>query len=134
MKKVLRSKVFETNSSSSHTVTIYGDLGVPVKDKNCFPIDDITGKIHVHLDECEYGWGYERFKDPWNKLKYAIMMVIETEANKCKSIEEIYQLEGFKTIQNVIPNDILIIDDYLHFDDYLFHSGYIYPLSKKVHL
>jgi len=121
-----RNSVFETNSSSSHVITINGELGTYTHHECYFPVVDYTGKIHIVLDNCEYGWGYERFNDQFEKLQYAIMMVIETEAVHCKNIDEIYQLEGFKTIQNIIPKEILLIDDGMHNENgYLYHAGYI---------
>ena len=79
MKKI-RFGVFETNSSSSHTITIDGEDMIPeFKRDVLFPLEDDV--VEIHLGDCEFGWGwgYEYYKDSWNKLKYLVMMVVETE-------------------------------------------------------
>ena len=134
--KKFRFGVFETNSSSTHSVTIRGEgTLVPESERlSIFPLDDMKNII-INLDDCEFGWELEFYRDPWNKLKYLIMMVVETECNECKNIDDIYETEGFKLIQNEIPNKIVIVDNiwelvkfkdnYGHTRSYLSHNGYI---------
>ena len=135
MKKI-RFGVFETNSSSTHTITINGKL------KKDLPKSIFKGKsIVIRLEDCEFGWGFDFFTDAHNKLKYAIMMVIETEAGKCEKLEDVYNLEGFKTIKSVVKEDIILEDDkfcqksFIRDDGsehrYLEHSGYIDHQSRE---
>jgi hypothetical protein len=62
MKKVIRKGVFETNSSSTHSITI-ADSG---KLQNTLPITD--GKIFVTCEE--FGWEQEVHTDAYTKLSY----------------------------------------------------------------
>jgi len=102
-----------------------------------FPLEDNV--IKISLEDCEFGWGYETYTDPYNKLKYAIMLVVELECRKFNTVEEIYGTEGFQLIQQFVPHKIVIIDDTFgnveykckegHPYTYHRHAGYIDHLS-----
>ena len=66
MKKIVRTGVFETNSSSSHSLTVANDSQEFVLD-TIYP--DQNGVIEV-LGE-EFGWGWDKFNDATTKLAYA---------------------------------------------------------------
>ena len=70
MKRVMRDNVWETNSSSMHTVTVRGKRNI----NNYYRINDI---IEVYLDE--YGWYGDPCDDFMSKLAYAMSMVLHTE-------------------------------------------------------
>jgi len=140
MKKI-RFGVFETNSSSTHSISINGQLNseiLPLKIQQFQKdyVDIFDDKIHISLDEeCEFGWGYQSITNSWGKFSYAIMMVIETEGNECKTIEDVYNTEGFLLIQSLFDKKIIIEDDSWHQEEYtrsdgkvcryVEHSGYI---------
>ena len=65
-KKLIRSGVWETNSSSSHSVSIADDTKQFVMD-NLYPDDQ--GIIHVYSDE--FGWDWFKHNDAETKVKYA---------------------------------------------------------------
>lgn len=69
MKINIRKSVFETNSSSMHSVAIIGSNHF---NKSKLGSDkDNT----VYIRPGEYGWGYELLKSPTEKLSYVITMI-----------------------------------------------------------
>lgn len=70
--KVIRNSVWETNSSSMHTVSINGKKGIT---KYAFVGD--SESLAVYLDE--YGWSGPDCDDFISKLGYAMCMVLMTE-------------------------------------------------------
>ena len=107
MKRVIRSGVFETNSSSMHSVTVEKaenyDINPYVRTE-----DGIA-----HFNFGEYGWEYNRYNDPWNKIEYALTMVAETE--DYQSIQDFYETNGFKMIEDSVKKhthcDKIIVDN-----------------------
>ena len=106
MKLVIRNNVFETNSSSSHSISIanvhsyYKPSNIPIKSDN-----------KLHITGGEFGWGYNRYRDFPTKLQYAITMVYETEIpfvdasnwdNRNEIIELIKNTKGFTNLDNMI--------------------------------
>lgn len=81
MKRQIRSSVFETNSSSTHSIAI---------PKNCVPAN------HVSFCIDEFGWGFEEV-DAADYLYTAIYEVSETESEakeKIKRLEDILNERG----------------------------------------
>ena len=70
--KVIRNNIWETNSSSSHTVSIKGKGDIT---KYAFVGD--SKSLAVYLDE--YGWNGDPCDDFTPKLEYAMCMVLMTE-------------------------------------------------------
>lgn len=64
MKKVIRHGVFETNSSSMHSISIKGEDSY-----NKFNEDVIV------VYPGEFGWGYEELHDPYDKLSYVLTAI-----------------------------------------------------------
>ena len=65
MKRIVRTGVFETNSSSSHSLSLAREDQEFVLD-TIYPNQD--GVIRVNGRE--FGWGWDRFNDPMIKLAY----------------------------------------------------------------
>ena len=97
--KTIRLNCFETNSSSSHSLCIKARNGLR---DSYLTVDDIDN--HVHVEFGEFGWGYEKTSDQYDKLSYLITMVVETESNDCKSIQDLYKTEGFNSINEILHN------------------------------
>ena len=101
MKRVIRNKVFETNSSSSHSVTVRGKAHV----ENHYTLPDI---IKIRLGE--YGWGYDRLWGFKDKLAYALSMILCTEYPNYNHYDEEYiinqdvleSLDGYKILLDAI--------------------------------
>ena len=126
--KTIRLNCFETNSSSSHSLCIKARN--ELRD-SYLTVDDIDN--HVHVEFGEFGWGYYKTSDQYDKLSYLITMVVETESNDCKSIQDFYKTEGFNSINEIIKEyckcDGIIIDSIFvpasWNENYLDHDGYI---------
>ncbi len=65
--RVTREAVFETNSSSSHSISIHGGGYACAR----FPLEQ--GKCVVHPGE--FGWGPDRFYEPEMKASYCLTYV-----------------------------------------------------------
>jgi len=134
MSKVIRRGVFETNSSSSHSVSIRrGDI------KNSYlTVNPDDSKIHVLFGE--YGWGIDTLTSQSERLSYLCTMLIETEGRKVTSVDKIYETNGFKEINKAIADkcncDGVCFDSqiqmkksydgsyyYLDFDGYIDHQS-----------
>ncbi len=137
MKRQIRYGVFETNSSSCHTITIsFKDVVECFSFKALYEDQswDYGGNNNnidtVELAFGEYGWGPGTVYGEINKTKYLLTMVgmLENFANE----EEFYQTEGFKTINKVIKertpyeNGIKMIDGSFNDNKWShFINGYI---------
>lgn len=131
MKRVLRSKVFETNSSSCHTISIEKDG--EMQPGNSIPVNKQDDKVHIEFGE--FGWEERVYTDPYTKLQYLLTMVLMTEEENIKSIEDYYETEGFKMINKVIKEvcncDGIEIENHdIHIETYdddswMDHNGYI---------
>ena len=69
--KVIRNSIWETNSSSSHTVTVRGKEMIS---EYVFGESD-----HLTVQLGEYGWNGDPCDDFMSKLEYAMCMVLMTE-------------------------------------------------------
>lgn len=80
MKRIVRTSVFETNSSSSHSISL-------AKDSMEFVMDiiypDQDGVITVYGQE--FGWSWEKFNDAMTKLAY----VLQDQQSKHDDIIEV---------------------------------------------
>lgn len=97
MKRQIRRGVFETNSSSVHSITITKNS----IDTNKMVINS-DGLIEV--DVGEFGWGVERHGDQYTKLSYLAMMALETEGSECETVEQFFETEGFQKINSEIAS------------------------------
>lgn len=101
MKRAMRDNVWETNSSSMHTVTVRGKRNI----NNYYRINDI---IEVYLDE--YGWDGDPCDDFMSKLAYAMSMVLHTEYPGFNHYDDDFivdqeileELHGYKMLINAI--------------------------------
>ena len=97
MKKKIRYGVWESNSSSTHSVSFS-----KIKLTNfAAPTPNEDGYLYV--DFGNFGWEYRRYRDPYVKLQYLLTMVAMLYET---SEEEFYELDDFKMIENAIKNKI----------------------------
>lgn len=69
----IRHSVFETNSSSSHSLTVSpGELIDFGLDKETLRKGEIQAVIHAD----GYGWGYHRFYEPGSKIAYLLFQAV----------------------------------------------------------
>lgn len=107
MRKV-RHDVFETNSSSTHSITFSSRKAQ--LEENTLPID-ADGCIHVTLGE--FGWGQKSYYDQYNKLQYLVTMCAEangidvdryTEKEQKIALGKLMSCDDFMEIFETIGN------------------------------
>lgn len=100
--KQIRRSVFETNSSSTHSITISG-----LKDIYEFPKTALTVRFG------EYGWGYEKYYSVEDKLSYVFTMM-QYKAGTREDWKGTIESEYSKWIQEMVFEHCgqeLIFDD-----------------------
>ena len=126
MRKQTRRCVFESNSSSTHSLTV-NKLGCT----GTLEVDEYENKVITQFGE--FGWGYDVYNDPETKLSYLVTMLIETHRDCC-TLDELYETEDFAMINEAVANycncDGIIIDEDLvrcndEEDTWCDHNGYI---------
>lgn len=123
--KQIRTQIFETNSSSSHS------LNFRKKDPklNYAGLDEYVKKDKkLHMKFGQFGWGYDEYEDAYNKLSYLLTMIIETKkATFCRSgitsLDEYYNLDEFILVEAIITEHVkdctgIIIDSKVEFNPY----------------
>jgi len=106
MKRLIRKKVFESNSSSSHSISMSSEDKQFVLD-TIYP--DQFGRIYVRGGE--YGWEWERYNDAITKLSYAYQDYVPTEL-----------LE--KVVKDQTGATEVIFDEKSKNDGYIDHESY----------
>lgn len=115
----IRESVFETNSSSTHTVVLRNDIAYHYNEYLCFPVDLNEDKILIHIRT--YGWEHDWLCFPIEKVAYLISYAAENcmhelwrdeqfHAKYIEPIEDWDQKEQFILGEinrrlNDIPND-----------------------------
>ena len=101
--RIIRHSVFETNSSSTHSLSLGN--GLALCDTLELPTND-ANEVVVELGE--FGWGYETLYLQSMKLSYLLTMVAMTEINKETIPEHVSPIEfyrstdGFKTLNDFV--------------------------------
>lgn len=82
LKVQIRRNVFETNSSSSHSLTVStGDLvGVP------FEADELRDGV-IEVSAGEYGWEWRRFYKAKEKIRYLVTQVTKGKVSEAALVE-----------------------------------------------
>jgi len=125
--KQIRFSVFETNSSSMHSVSIGKGYDEETSSLN---FDDDESKVVGHFGE--FGWEEEYYNDADTKLSYLLTMIAE----HASTIEEFYNSDDFIAVEDVIkdklncdgitiPEDEYKISSYRSGETYLDINGYI---------
>jgi len=109
--KQIRHNIFETNSSSTHSVSLTNmSSDIPNFEQLDSYVDPADHYIHIGFGE--FGWGYNEYVDAYTKLQYLLTMILET--NKCdfgkpigiKSIEEFYLCDDFILLESIITEHV----------------------------
>ena len=80
MKSIIRKNVFETNSSSCHSI----EMGEKTETySTIFP--DNNGVIR--LGGCEFGWGVESHGDPLTKASYVAQEIVQYPSSDSFSLQ-----------------------------------------------
>ena len=105
--KQIRNGVFETNSSSTHSVSI-SYMRSNYWSEDCLSsFIDYDNKVHVEFGE--FGWEMDSYDSPYDKLQYIVTMLAETEGAKIATVDELFETDGFKMINDAVA-------DYCHCD------------------
>ena len=107
MRKVIRYSIWESNSSSMHTLSVRGKRNV---DSSYYPSNV---NIEIRLDE--YGWDGDPCDDFRSKLAYAMSMVLNTEYPEFHYYHEddfvvdqdtLESLDGYKLLLDAINKHV----------------------------
>lgn len=128
MLKNIRRMVFETNSSSSHSLSIVGANNMAL------PRDNTPRNVTVIPGE--YGWGYERLDDVWSRLGYIVTAIQYHDEQICPHIysdnKDAVVIENshyFKWLSEMTQDYIGWTLIYEKSDDQWYPHGYIDHLS-----
>jgi hypothetical protein len=101
MKRTIRQNVFETNSSSTHSLSIsnINNIDNTIKDKYL--------KLNLFLRFDEFGWGYDNLETPQDKLTYILTMITNNNFNRYNDNEgdikeRLLELDVYKRVNNVV--------------------------------
>lgn len=109
--KVIRKGVFETNSSSSHSISISGE-------DDYYPKANDAENIKIYYGE--FGWEYKKLNTVYDKLSYIITMIEECY--------EDYYLEWLKElIEEYLGCDLKVVNL-----DGFYEKGYIDHQSHHI--
>ena len=95
MKRQIRQGVFETNSSSTHTISI--------SKKNNGVLDKLSNST-VEFVSGEFGWEFEVYNDTYSKASYLWTAIVKYYEDQCKieniknNIEKVLDSKGIKCI------------------------------------
>lgn len=106
--KQIRNKVFETNSSSTHSISFSAR---DTLEDNTMPIDEYDGYIHATFGE--FGWEIESYYDQESKLSYLLTMAAHlngfyfwcvNESEFEEDLKKFIETEDFKTLSDEIAS------------------------------
>lgn len=129
----IRAYVFETNSSSTHSVSVKLSRDCEIERSIAELKLHVLGDGFLHLSCGEFGWGPEQFDDPLNKLSYLITLICEinnidgwySDANDDDLRAQLEDVKDFQCLNDyitqLIPNCNGIYVDY--FDGYIDHQS-----------
>lgn len=133
----IRKNTFETNSSSTHSITLC--------DKDCgYDTCIDNGQDYertLHIDLARYGWEWKWISSPYEKLQYVLTQIAQTlcciedymseEDNRDEAREEIYNNHDFETILYYVKKntdfDTIEIGD---LDGHIEHGSYVNTLYE----
>ena len=107
MKRQIRRGVFETNSSSTHSLT--WSRKSQMAPPSCLKVND-DGYVEVTFGE--FGWEWDEYNDPIDKLSYLVTMIAETTDSRMRnnpdeiveSKEDFENLPDFRQVSEVVAN------------------------------
>lgn len=106
----IRYGVFETNSSSCHSISFSNDYK-PITKSKLKNINKEKESLSTLIDRYnnlviplgEFGWEEREYNDARTKLQYALTMAYVTECNNMNDFEE---TEGYKDISSLLEEEI----------------------------
>lgn len=112
MKKI-RSGIFETNSSSSHSIVISSENYV-------FPKND-----EIYIETGEYGWEIETYESFSDKVSYALTFAVNYNPEKLEMLNRV--LTNSLPLTKILYRGLKYEDyiEYLNDESYHYGLGYI---------
>lgn len=137
MKKKIRHEMFDSNSSSLHSLSI--KKPEKLNYKTLVP-DEFDNFVHIPFGE--FGWEIEDYNSAYSKLSYILTMIYEIEHPNNE--KDFYEAEDFKTVDELIKeklhcNGVVVEDNfelrayegyngqpvsYMEIDGYIDHQSY----------
>jgi len=132
----IRYGVFETNSSSCHSISFSNKYKRITKSKlkyetikdNAKELRDIVNGNYDHSLEIplgEFGWGVQTYNDCYTKLQYALTMAYVTECGYSSNGQGFEETDGYKKILDLLKEEIgcefLIVSNFE--DGYIDHQS-----------
>lgn len=90
--KITRPNIFETNSSSSHSIVVNGSNSL-----NTLHVNPETKTITIPRQE--FGWGFDIHNDAYSKAAYALQSVEEDQSKFNEVKESILEVTGAENIE-----------------------------------
>lgn len=100
MKRAIRRGIFETNSSSSHSVTIrssWDEMNLQDDFSGWFTCDE--NQEYVICQPEGYGWGPGSVCSAQEKLEYLLAMILSSSDNWTTTWEEFSEMGDFKKLE-----------------------------------
>ena len=140
-----RHNIFETNSSSTHSVSLTNmSSDIPNFEQLDSYVDPADHYIHMTFGE--FGWGYDEYTDAYTKLQYLLTLLLEIKKatfgrEGITTMDEFYNLDEYILIESIVTEHakeckgICIYDDGLEVKEYegpdgetrywTTHNGYV---------
>ena len=103
--KQIRNNIFETNSSSTHSISLTNMssdiLNFEQLDSYVDPADH-----YIHIEFGEFGWGYDEYVDAYTKLQYLLTMIMEIHGNELETFNDFYNLDEFILVESIVTEHI----------------------------
>lgn len=110
--KSIRKNIFETNSSSTHSISFCNDMSN--YSTNLF-VEGYDDCVHVNLGQ--FGWQVEDYGNTYDKLSYLLTFICQVNGliSWCdnysdeeieKILDDVYELSDFKEIESCIMSNI----------------------------
>ena len=127
--KSIRKQLFETNSSSTHSVTLVNqntsNIDFSQLDVYVDPVDH-----YIHMQFGEFGWEEMEYTDALTKLQYLLNMIIETNQvssinpNGIKTLGDFYNCDDFLLLKSIVIEHVKDCEGIVIFDDQIKANPY----------
>ena len=120
---IKRNNVFETNSSSTHSITVIDNSRIIENDGTIRADDD--GNVYIYLGQ--FGWEVESYDDNLTKARYALTdnywskdtldLIIEAIKSviDCKEVIILDEEDGYVDHQSAGTSEFYSVDEYVNF-------------------
>lgn len=82
--RLIRNKVFETNSSSCHSISITSDMEL-----NDIPTPDEYGNLFI--ESGEFGWEQDEYNSWWGKAAYLIVYIRDWSGESQEKYKQLFE-------------------------------------------